>query len=63
MSLCFTVEKLCSTSDVSLKAVVGPYKLYGTSFNSLHGNNWLTDEVNHYNVASVAVKLINCYKT
>ncbi|CAH2329326.1 Hypothetical predicted protein [Pelobates cultripes] len=31
--------------DGSVEAVVGPYKLYVSSFRTLHGNNWLVDEV------------------
>ncbi|CAH2283751.1 gypsy retrotransposon integrase 1, partial [Pelobates cultripes] len=31
--------------DGSVEAVVGPYKLYVSSFRTLHGNKWLVDEV------------------
>ncbi|XP_057710231.1 uncharacterized protein LOC130928046 isoform X4 [Corythoichthys intestinalis] len=40
------VHQLWSKKDSGqVEAVVGPYKLHDSSFRSLHGNNWLADEI------------------
>ncbi|XP_051955409.1 uncharacterized protein LOC127624640 [Xyrauchen texanus] len=40
------VEKLWSSKDTGqVEAVVGPYKMYDTSFTTLSGHGWLSDEI------------------
>lgn len=40
------VQKLWSSKDTGqVEAVVGPYKIYDTSFRTLSGHGWLSDEV------------------
>lgn len=43
---CVAVHKLRSSKDSGqVEVIVGPYKLYDTSFRTLYGNGWLSDEV------------------
>lgn len=40
------VQKLWSSKDTGqVEAVVGPYKMYDTSFKTLSGHGWLSDEI------------------
>ncbi len=43
---CVAVQKRWSSKDTGqVEAVVGPYKIYDTSFRTLSGHGWLSDEV------------------
>lgn len=44
-----SVSKLWrATDDGLVEAVVGPYKLYDSSFTTLQGSQWVSDEVTNF---------------